>query len=242
MAGSPGARGAHDQPGRGLVAAAHQHRAVGRVGAQRLLHLDGEQVAVHHRGRLAVGLRQRGDAELHREPAGLPHAPLDLFRALPQVHVARVQLGPGVQDGDDRLALMLGRGHPVLPHPRPVAERPQAHRAEPARAAQRFRCLARHRFSSPRDRPQSARISAIWARTSSGYAVTGRAHVRPAQPELGEGLLDHAHVVGRGVGGAQFLEGPAGLPRLHGAGHVPAAQRRPAWTAPAPGPRSPARR
>ncbi len=147
--GQPRARGTHDERGRGLVTAAHEHRAVGRVGAQRLLHFDGQQVPVHHRGRLAVRLRQGGHAELHREAARLPHPPLDLLGAFPQVHVARVQLGPGVENGDDRLALVLGGVHPELAHPRPVTEGAQARRAEPGGAAQRCHFIAPSRAFGP---------------------------------------------------------------------------------------------
>ena len=42
--------------GRGLVAAAHQHRAVDRVLAQQLLGLHGQEVAVEHGGGLDEGL------------------------------------------------------------------------------------------------------------------------------------------------------------------------------------------
>src|SRR5262245_7885194 len=79
--------------------------------------------------------------------SGLEHAPLDLLGPLAQVHVARVQLGPGVQDGDERLAQVLLVLDAELAHPRPVAEGPQprgALAAEPAVAAQVFRLLRGH--------------------------------------------------------------------------------------------------
>ena len=49
---------AHDQAGRGLVAAAHQHRAVDRMAAQELLRLHGEEVAVEHGARASRTARR----------------------------------------------------------------------------------------------------------------------------------------------------------------------------------------
>ena len=94
--------------GRRLVAAAHQHRAVDRIGAQQLLGLHRQQVAVEHRRRLLERLRQRHRRHLDREPAGLPDAALDLLDALLEMRVARVDVAPGVDDRDHRLA----RGSP----------------------------------------------------------------------------------------------------------------------------------
>ena len=53
------AGGAHQQPGHGLVAAAHQHDAVDRVRAQQLLRLHRQQVAVEQRARLHERLADR---------------------------------------------------------------------------------------------------------------------------------------------------------------------------------------
>ena len=120
------ARRAHDEGGRGLVAAAHEHRAVEGVGAEQLFCLHRQQVAVHHRRRLLERLAERGDRHLDREAAGLEDAALDLFGALAQVLVAGVDAGPGVEDGDDRLALVLFRRDPEAAHPGAVAERADA--------------------------------------------------------------------------------------------------------------------
>ena len=84
--------------GRGLVAAAHQHAAVDRVGAQQLLGLHRQEVAVEHRGRLLEVLRQRHRRHLDREAARLPDAALDLLGALAEVRVAGVDVAPGVED------------------------------------------------------------------------------------------------------------------------------------------------
>ncbi len=120
------AGGAHQQRGRGLVAAAHQHRAVHRIGPQQFLGLHREQVAVEHRGRLLEGLGERGDRELQREAAGLPHPALDGLRTVAQVDVAGVDVRPGVEDRDDRLAEVLLGQVAELPGAGPVAEGAQS--------------------------------------------------------------------------------------------------------------------
>ena len=211
----------HQQRGGGLVAAAHQDRAVGRVGAQQLLGVHGEQVPVHHRGRLPERLAERGHGDLDREAARLQHAALDLLGSLAQVHVARVQLGPGVQDGDERLAEVLLGLDAELAHPGPVAELPQPRRprpAEPAEAAQ----VLRLSFTPV---SQVARIRAISSSDRRRERAAGRADVRAAQAQLGQGLLDHAHVVRRGVRQAQLLEPAHRVPDLHGGPEVVRAQR-----------------
>src|ERR1700704_2667170 len=50
---------AHHQGGRGLIAAAHQHRAIGGIGAQQLLAFHRQEITVHHGGRLLHRLRER---------------------------------------------------------------------------------------------------------------------------------------------------------------------------------------
>src|SRR5487761_288150 len=87
----------------------------------RLLHR--QQVAVHHRRRLLERLAEGCDRHYHREAAGFEDAAFDLFGALAQVHVAGVDAGPGVEDGDDGLALVLFRRDAEAAHPRAVAER-----------------------------------------------------------------------------------------------------------------------
>ncbi len=71
--GHAGAGGAQQQARRGLVAAAHQHRAIHRMRADQLLGLDGEQVAVEHGGRLDRAFRRarwRAAPPGSRRPAG----------------------------------------------------------------------------------------------------------------------------------------------------------------------------
>ena len=129
---------AHDQAGRGLVAAAHQHRAVDRMAAQQLLGLHRQHVAIEHGRRLDEGLRQRHRRQFDREAAGLQHAALDVLGARAQMRVAGIDLAPGVDDADDRLAVPILGVVADLAQPRAVAERAHVADAEPAMAAQIF--------------------------------------------------------------------------------------------------------
>ena len=71
---------------------------------------------------MAVGPQRSSPSEMHRElerqAAGLPDAALHVLGQLAEVGVARGQLGPGVADADDRLALedMVGQAQLAL-HP-----------------------------------------------------------------------------------------------------------------------------
>ncbi len=133
---------AHDQRRRGLVAAAHQHAAVDRIGAQQLLGLHRQQVAVEHRRRLLERLGQRDRRHLDREAAGLPDAALDLLGALLEVRVAGVDVAPGVDDRDHRLAGVVAAVIAHLRGARAVAERAHVLHAVPAVAAQLLGRLA----------------------------------------------------------------------------------------------------
>ena len=73
---------------------------------------------------------------LDGEAARLRHTALHVFQPLREVAVARVELGPGVKNADDRPAEEVLLGKAQLHHPRPVAEAAQIVRREPARAAQ----------------------------------------------------------------------------------------------------------
>ena len=132
----PHADRAHDQAGRGLVAAAHQHRAVDRMAAQELLALHGEEVAVHHGRRLDDRLGKRHRRQFDGKAAGLIDAALHVLGARAQVAVAGVDVAPGVDDADHRLADPVGAVKAELLQPRAVAERAQVVLAEPAIAAQ----------------------------------------------------------------------------------------------------------
>src|SRR5262249_33984910 len=115
-----------------------------------------------------------GDAELHREAARLPDAALDLLGPLTQMHVARIQLRPGVEDGDHRLALVLGRADAKLAQPGPVAERAQAVPGEPSGRPRRLR--------GPHATPQRARMAAMVASAARRRSAPGRSKLMRALP------------------------------------------------------------
>ena len=104
MIGPVRARRTHQERRRGLVAAAHEDCPVEGVGAEYLLGVHREQVPVEHRRRLLEGLRERGHGHLDGIPTGLPDAALYRLGTLAQVHVAGVDVAPGVEDPDDGLA------------------------------------------------------------------------------------------------------------------------------------------
>ena len=97
--------------------------AVGGIGAQRFLRLHRQQVAIEHRARLHERFAERQHRDLHREPARLPDAALDLLGAHPEVRVAGIGVAPGVQDRDDRLAGDVLGAEAGLLRARAVAER-----------------------------------------------------------------------------------------------------------------------
>ena len=97
-----GRDGAHDETGRGLVAAAEQDRAVDRVGAQQFFRLHGEEIAIQHGRGLLERFGERDRRHLQRETARLQNAALHVLRPLAQVCVAGIDIAPGVDDADDR--------------------------------------------------------------------------------------------------------------------------------------------
>ena len=133
---------AHDQARRGLVAAAHQHGAVDRMAAQQFLAFHGEEVAVQHGRRFDERLGQRHRRQLDGKAAGLPDAALHVFGAGAQMAVAGIDLAPGVEDADHRLAGPILAVVAELLEPRAMAEGAQVVAAEPAVAAQLFRRFA----------------------------------------------------------------------------------------------------
>ena len=115
--------------GHGLVAAAEQHHAVHGVGADDLLRLHRQQVAVEHRRRLHVRLAHGEDGHLQREAARLPDAALHLLRAQAEVGVAGVRVAPGVEDADDGAARPFRLREPRLLGARAVGEGAQVRAA-----------------------------------------------------------------------------------------------------------------
>ena len=137
------AGGAQQQPRRGLVAAAHQHHRINRVRSQQLLGLHRQHVAIHHRGWLDEAFAHRQRRQFDREATCHQDAALDVLDSGFEMGMAWLQIGPGVEDGDHRLASpLLGRvAH--LHRPRPMAEGAQIGRSEPPRGAQIGRCFTR---------------------------------------------------------------------------------------------------
>ena len=130
------ARRAHQLRRRRLVAAAQEHDAVERVGAQRLLDVHRHEVAPEHRRRLHHRLAERHRRELERQAAGLPDAALDVLGDDPQVRVAGRELAPRVADADHRAAVEdVGRIAAAVPAA--VRERERVEPGEPRVRAQR---------------------------------------------------------------------------------------------------------
>ena len=110
---------------------------------KQLLGFEREQVAVEHRGRLLEHFGQRDRRHLQREAARLQHAALDLLGALPEMRVTGVDVAPGVDDGDDRLAEIVAARIAHLRGARMMPELAQVARAEPAVRAQLLGFFAR---------------------------------------------------------------------------------------------------
>ena len=137
------ADGAHQHRRRRLVAAAHEHRAVDRIRAKQLLGLQRQQIAIQHRRRLLEHLGQRDRRHLQRESAGLQHAAFDFLGALTEMRMAGVDVAPGVDDGDDRLADVVGTRIAHLRGARMMSELAHVVGTEPAVRAELVGFLAR---------------------------------------------------------------------------------------------------
>jgi hypothetical protein len=107
--------------------------------AQLLLDLHRKQVAVEHGRRLHEGFRQRYSRHLDGEAASLQDTPLHIVDAVPEMRVARVEVRPGVDDRDDRLARPVRW---IVAHLHDAGSMPEAAQivgAEPSCRAQIFR-------------------------------------------------------------------------------------------------------
>jgi len=92
-----------------LVAAAHQHHRVHRLGADHLLGVHGHEVAELHGIGGERGLVQRCGGELERQAAGRRHAALDGVQQLGKVAVAGIEARVRVGDADDGSRQLLAR-------------------------------------------------------------------------------------------------------------------------------------
>src|SRR5215212_10771646 len=73
------------------------------MGAQQLLHIHRQQVAVEHGCWLDVLLRQRDPRQFNRKTASLQNTALHIVHALLEVSMTGVDVGPRVEDSDDGL-------------------------------------------------------------------------------------------------------------------------------------------
>ena len=128
------ARQDHRGGGDRLVAADQHDQRVEEVAARDQLDRIGDHFAAHQRGAHPRGSHRdpvgdRDGVELHRRAARGAHAVLERRRQLPQVQVARADLGPGIRDAHDgarqRVAVEARRPqHRTGPRPaRPVRDR-----------------------------------------------------------------------------------------------------------------------
>ncbi len=139
------ARSAHEQRGRGLVAAGQQDHAVDRIAADRLLDVHRDQVAEQHRGRAQVALAGREDRELEREAARLVDAALDPLGQLAEMGVAGRELGQGVADADHRA------GRRTDPPESPDSSSSCGAESRPCRDARTRRCCVTASWCRPCD-------------------------------------------------------------------------------------------
>ena len=93
--------------------------------AQQFLGLHRQEVAIEHGGRLDERLGQRHRRQLERKSARLQHAALHVLGARAQMRVAGVDVAPGVDDADHRLAVPILGVVAELAQPRAMAERAQ---------------------------------------------------------------------------------------------------------------------
>jgi hypothetical protein len=95
---------------------------------------------------IVVGFWNGSDSEsagiLHRKAAGLPDAALDLLDPLLEMRVAGIDVAPGVDDGDHRLARVVAAVKAHLRGARAVAEGAEILDAIPAMASEFFGLLA----------------------------------------------------------------------------------------------------
>ena len=127
---------AHQQGRRRLVAADQQHDGVHRIAADRFFHVHRRQVARQHGRRAQVRFAVREHGEFHRETTGFQDAALDVFGQLAEMRIARGQLGPGIADANDGLAMKLVVRYALVFHPAAVHEAVLVLRAEPLGRAQ----------------------------------------------------------------------------------------------------------
>ena len=98
---------AHEKGGNGFIASSHQDGTIDGMGAKGFLDFHREKIAIKHRGGLHEGFAETHDGHFNGVATGLPDAAFDFFGALTKVRVAREEIVPGVENRNDRLALVF---------------------------------------------------------------------------------------------------------------------------------------
>ncbi len=162
---------AHDQGWRGLVAAGHQHDAIDRVAADRLLHIHGGEIAKEHGGGAQIGLAAGKHRKLQRQAARLQHARLDVFDQAAKVGVAGREFGEGVADADHRTPVEGVIRQAIVFHPAAMDEAILVEPSEPMLRSQ----FSRH--VHPSDvRPTPCGVSRFYFSYNRSYL---RSSVKP---------------------------------------------------------------
>ena len=97
----------HEEGRDGFVASTHEDSAIDGMGAEGFLDLHRKEVAIEHRGGLHEGLAETHHGHFDGIAAGLPDAAFDLLGPLAKMRVAREEVVPGVENGDDGFALIF---------------------------------------------------------------------------------------------------------------------------------------
>jgi len=130
--------GAHDQGGRGFVAAAHEDDAVDGIGANAFFDVHADEIAEEHGGGAKIGFASGHDGEFEGEAARFPDAAFDAFGEGAEMRIAGSELGPGVADTDDRAAVENVWREALVLHPAAVDESVFAVTGEPLGGAECF--------------------------------------------------------------------------------------------------------
>ena len=120
--GQVDAGSAHDERGRGFVAAHEQHHTIDGVTANAFFNVHTGQVAVKHGGGAKQGLAQRHDGKFKREAARLVNPDLDLLGQCAEMRVAGREFAESVANADDGAAIKLIVRNTLSFHPTAVGK------------------------------------------------------------------------------------------------------------------------
>src|SRR5690606_28094877 len=99
-----------------------------------------QEIAIKHRGRLDEVFGERGRRQFERETTRLKDTALHILDSRLEVSVARIDVRPGVDDGNDRAAVPVLEAVAHLHQARPMAETAEVFGVEPACAAKGLAC------------------------------------------------------------------------------------------------------